>query len=130
MDTTYNAEAGIDDLTFLFGTTKGSFEGPVVAGIPGDADLDGQVQFTDFLLLSSNFGMPGEWGDGDFDDDGEVAFGDFLILSQHFNQSMTPGLRPVAVPEPRGCLLVVVAMATFARRRSLECVFTRIWTAQ
>ena len=119
LDTTYNAEAGLNDLTFLFGTTEGSFEGPVVPGIPGDADLDGQVQFTDFLLLSSNFGMPGEWGNGDFDDSGDVAFGDFLILSQHFNQSMSPGLRPATVPEPSGFLLIVVAMATLGRRRSV-----------
>ncbi len=117
LDTGYDPAAGIDDLTFFFGTADGSFEGPVFPGIPGDANLDGTVDFADFLLVSSTFGMPGGWGDGDFDDSGAVDFGDFLILSQHFNQSMTPGLRPpTTVPEPSGLFLAIAAVGTLSSR--------------
>ena len=117
LDTRYDPGAGHDDLTFLFGTSEGVFEGPVVPGIPGDANLDGDVGFPDFLLLSSHFGMSSGWGDGDFGDDGDVAFGDFLILSEHFDQSMTPGLRPVPVPEPGGYVLVIIGLGAIPLRR-------------
>jgi len=52
---------------------------------PGDATGDGAVNFDDFLVVSSNFGMSNAvWEDGDFDGDGVVAFADFLILGQNF----------------------------------------------
>lgn len=54
--------------------------------LPGDADLNGSVEFTDFLLLAKNFGQHGVWGDGDFDGNGVVGFSDFLILSQNFDR--------------------------------------------
>lgn len=51
----------------------------------GDLDLDGDVDFADFLQLSNNFGSTNAvWSDGDLDGDGNVAFADFLILSQNF----------------------------------------------
>ena len=50
----------------------------------GDANLDGEVNFPDFLALSANFGGTGGWGEGDFDADGKVRFADFLILSSNF----------------------------------------------
>ena len=34
---------------------------------PGDADLNGDVDFADFLALSENFNGPGNWSQGDFD---------------------------------------------------------------
>ena len=56
------------------------------ATTPGDANLDGTVDFADFLLLSAAFGKeePLSWLDGDFNGDGSVAFADFLVLSTHF----------------------------------------------
>ena len=51
----------------------------------GDLDLDGDVDFADFLALSANFGRTDAvWTDGDLDHSGTVAFADFLILSQNF----------------------------------------------
>ena len=51
----------------------------------GDSDLDGDVDFTDFLVLSGNFGSEDRtWQDGNFNDDGNVDFADFLLLSLHF----------------------------------------------
>lgn len=58
--------------------------------LAGDADSDGAVTFTDFLLLSENFGkrVDAVWADGDFDGDGSVAFTDFLMLSGNFGQQV------------------------------------------
>ena len=55
--------------------------------LPGDTDGDGDVDFTDFLKLSENFGREtnAAFSDGDFDFDGRVAFSDFLLLSSNFS---------------------------------------------
>ena len=51
----------------------------------GDSDRDGDVDFADFLILSTNFGsIDAVWSDGDFDADGRVSFVDFLLLSSQF----------------------------------------------
>lgn len=51
----------------------------------GDTDLDGDVDFADFLKLSASFGNSNSsWEDGTFDLDGAVGFADFLVLSQYF----------------------------------------------
>ncbi len=51
----------------------------------GDLDLNGQVQFADFLQLSASFGQSeATWSDGDSDGDGTVSFADFLALSANF----------------------------------------------
>ena len=50
----------------------------------GDANLDGEVKFDDFLALSANFGHAGGWAEGDFDANGQVEFPDFLALSANF----------------------------------------------
>ena len=56
--------------------------------LPGDADEDGTVAFSDFLVLAANFGaVDAAWADGDFDGDGMVNFADFLTLSSNFGRS-------------------------------------------
>ena len=57
----------------------------VLGTVAGDADLDGQVGFSDFLQLGFFFGQTGHgWAHGDFTCDGVVAFDDFLLLSANF----------------------------------------------
>ena len=56
----------------------------VINTIPGDLDLNGRIEFADFLVLSTNFGKAGTYADGDADGDGLVAFSDFLLLSTNF----------------------------------------------
>jgi hypothetical protein len=84
----------------------------------GDAEFDGQVQFADFVILSSNFGKSGVWSQGDFDVDGVVQFGDFVILSNNFGQSVAAA---AAVPEPATTTLLsltcLVGVVAFGRRR-------------
>lgn len=51
----------------------------------GDTNLDGKVDFSDFLTLSANFGQPDKiWSQGNFNGDREVSFADFLTLSAEF----------------------------------------------
>lgn len=83
----------------------------------GDADLDEQetvdgkrelkVGFSDYLIVSKNFGRTGDatWIDGDFDGDFAVKFEDFLALSANFGKTLTANpVEPAAaanVPEPQ-----------------------------
>ena len=51
----------------------------------GDANLDGAVNFQDFLILSTNFGKEEAiWEEGNFDVEPSVSFADFLLLSTEF----------------------------------------------
>ena len=64
---------------------------PVVFDLPGDTDGNNEVDFSDFLTLSSHFGTTVDTGylAGDFDLDGTVAFSDFLVLSSNFGTTTT-----------------------------------------
>lgn len=65
---------------------------------PGDVNGDGHVGFTDFILLSREFGNPSGRHLGDLDYSGVVGFGDFIILSQNYGGRS--GARTQNVPEP------------------------------
>ena len=82
--------------------------------ILGDADLDGTIGFTDFLLLARSFGEEDRgWGGGDFDGDGSTNFGDFIQLSSSFGDSfegVEQSAAITAVPEPDGFSLVLLAV--------------------
>jgi hypothetical protein len=58
----------------------------------GDANLDGKVDFNDFVALSTHFLQPDiNWDHGNFNYDGVVDFNDFVILSTNFGQGVTGG---------------------------------------
>ena len=51
----------------------------------GDTNLDGRVDFGDFLELAANFGhTEARWSQGDFNGDGVVDFADFLLMAANF----------------------------------------------
>ena len=54
--------------------------------VSADLDQDGLVGFSDFLVLSANFGRFANANDGDLDGSGRVTFVDFLLLSQQFGE--------------------------------------------
>jgi len=58
--------------------------------LPGDANLDDQVDLKDFVLLKQNFNTGATWGEGDFNMDGKVDLKDFVILKQNFGRKTTP----------------------------------------
>ena len=53
---------------------------------PGDADVDGDVDLDDFVILKTHFGLTtgATWGEGDFNADGAVDLDDFVILKNNF----------------------------------------------
>jgi hypothetical protein len=77
-------------------------------GLPGDADLDGDVDVADLGILASHWQQTGFWTDGDFDNDGQINVADLGMLATNWQlgtgslQSAIDALRlpNVAIPEP------------------------------
>lgn len=87
------------------------------AYLAGDANLDGTVDFSDFLALSEGFGSGRDWADGNFNGDRDVDFTDFLALSANFGSSLDVS-QAATVPEPSSVLLLVVGVvAAFSQRK-------------
>ena len=67
--------------------------------LPGDANLDGKVNFSDLLTLAQNYGGTNLlWQDGDFTGEGKVDFSDLLILAQHYGQGTPTGGQLAGLP--------------------------------
>lgn len=112
----------IDDMTTAIGSTDTRFDltgdGVVDAAdreslltdvlqvIAGDNDMDGDVDFADFLLTSDSFGQSSGWMGGDYDGDGKTLFADFLLLSHNFGATTAAQ----SVPEPSTNMLAVLAV--------------------
>ena len=76
----------------------------LIAAFAGDGDLNGIVNFQDFALLSTSFGLSDTtWGQGNFNLDQVTNFEDFAILSNHFGQSVPT---TASVPEPLSVILL------------------------
>ena len=81
---------------------------------PGDIDGNGTVEFSDFLVVSENFGQEGGYLDGDIDGNGRIEFADFLVLSTNFGQTDPAS---VATPEPSAAFLLLFGLLAVSRRR-------------
>jgi hypothetical protein len=107
----------------------------LIVARPGDASLDGNVNFADLLLLASHYAQPDQdWRNGDFNGDQSVGFPDLLLLAQYYGaaqadlaalaQATTPSFaseweRALAnVPEPTSLLLLSLNASFLTRRRS------------
>lgn len=77
----------------------------------GDADLDGHVNFDDFLDLQGGWTLDGGWARGDFNGDGTVNFDDFLSIQTGWTGSAG------GVPEPATALLLLCGLAALGRKR-------------
>jgi hypothetical protein len=109
----------------------------LVATLPGDANLDGVVNFADLLAVARHYNATGDaaaWAAGDFTYDGAVNFGDLLIVARSYNQAVpAAGTIPGAsaefagdlarafaeVPEPSvtSALLLLAGGVAVGRRR-------------
>ena len=85
--------------------------------LPNDTDLNGTVEFADFLQLSQNFGQEATWSQGDSDCDGVVSFADFLSLSAAFGQSRTSESQLQSVPEPASHYSLFLAILSLFQMR-------------
>jgi hypothetical protein len=101
---------------------------PRMPPLPGDANLDGAVNGTDFALLASNFGRRSDpdWGRGDFNHDGAVDGTDFALLAGNFGRT-APGATAgdellsgaaAVVPEPSAACLLGLPVVLLARARA------------
>jgi hypothetical protein len=89
----------------------------------GDADLNGQVNFDDYVRI--DFGLNNSlsgWFNGDFDLNGQVNFDDYVLLDLGFNtQSGTlgrsPDTPPSVVPESSVACLTIALFPVVLRRR-------------
>ena len=106
----------------------------VLYTIDGDANLDGKVDFNDFLVLQQNFGQANtRFDQGNFDYSGGTDFNDFLILQQNFGQSADGeavaftntqvaaltafALANQGVPEPTSLAVIGIGAVGLLRRR-------------
>ena len=78
--------------------------------IPGDANLDDEVELADLQIVSDNWGMTSgaTWGDGDFTGDEAVELADLQILSDHWGEH---------APEPATMALLLIGLPVLMRRR-------------
>jgi hypothetical protein len=95
----------------------------VLQTVYGDADLDGDVDFLDYLAVKAHFGaeppVVAGWPDGDFDGDGDVDFEDYCAGRSNFGWCRGEGgLGGAPAPEPATLLLTLAgALAALRRRR-------------
>ena len=90
---------------------SGQFTIAQSATLPGDADGDGDVDFTDYQILEGEFG---ENGTGpyaaDFNNNNAVDFADYQILEGNFATSM---------PEPATLGMLLLGGLALLRRRPI-----------
>jgi hypothetical protein len=108
-------------------------------GFLGDANDDGIVNFSDFIILSQNFGQPGGWDKANFLGTATVDFSNFIVLSQHFGQTIgssdltiTPEelaefhaaslsfFAGTGIPEPTSLSLLAISTLTLVTRRKIR----------
>jgi hypothetical protein len=93
------------------------------AAEPGDANLNGSVEFQDLVALAQNYNLGGKsWVSGDFTGDGTVEFADLVLLAQFYNtpatfQSDWAFAQSIA-PEPASLMVLGFAGLLGMRKRS------------
>lgn len=79
------------------GVAGGGYEMTFLVTYLGDANLDGEVNYRDYLLVKRNAGTSGgaTWGQGDFNHDGAVDRLDLLAMRDSLGSSL-PVVEPTA----------------------------------
>jgi len=86
--------------------------------LDGDADLDGKVARSDFHALQVGFGSPDpDWFTGDFNLDGRVNFLDYLTWKANVGDAV-PGAEKIPEPATLSVLALGACLALLRRPRS------------
>jgi len=96
----------------------------------GDADLNGEVSYDDYLQWEGGLGGSGTgWLYGDFDYNGEVNYDDYLLWEGGLGGQtaiLSEGFAAMAaVPEPATVMLVGAGILTLVRRRARSAAAAR-----
>lgn len=95
--------------------------------IPGDANLDNDVDLDDLGILADNWNSTtATWYTGDFDFDSDVDLDDLGILADHWGDGVSSGipvqplneLFPALLPEPTSLCLLGLGALTLIQRSS------------
>jgi len=72
--------------TKYWAVTYGANSVYATAALPGDADLNGVINFDDYSRIDFGFNnlLPG-WANGDFDGNGAINFDDYALIDVNFN---------------------------------------------
>jgi hypothetical protein len=83
------------------------------SALPGDINLDGEVDGADTALFTPHLGTVAGaiWSTGDFDGDGLTTLDDLSLLQQNLGRTVTPVTFPNAIPEPATWTLVALTLA-------------------
>jgi|GEM_PF-5617166 len=94
--------------------------------VSGDTDLDGDVDFIDFLAFSRGFDRDTrDWSEGNFTGDSDARFEDFLALSANFGTRLERKSIE-SVPEPNCNWLMTLLFVAGISRRALAPVWNRL----
>jgi autotransporter-associated beta strand protein len=69
---------------------NGSGNVTVMYSFYGDANLDGQVEFSDLSAVIGNYHSTSNWAGGDFNYDGQVNFSDMGIVMANYGSQLAP----------------------------------------
>jgi autotransporter-associated beta strand protein len=136
-DATHHTGVGVTEASDIGVTSFGGVSGIDTTAILmrdtylGDANLDGQVNTSDFMILSLHFGQTtNSWGLADFNYDGVVNALDFNAIATNFGSVTlpdapllgspldgSPAVLGSLVPEPTSLSLLAMGVATLAGRR-------------
>ena len=89
---------------------------PFQVSVPGDANLDGQVNATDLNALALNWRSTfAAWSHGDFNGDSKVDALDLNTLALNWQHGVAAATAP-AVPEPSSITLLLLGLCALVRR--------------
>ena len=91
----------------------------IIGSVFGDADLNQQINFTDFVSLSTNFGSSGTgWGQGNFNLDDITNLADFVALANNYGADLSSRVSAqTTVSEPASLVLLSLAVGLVVRQR-------------